>query len=71
VALDLLWTGAVIEGAYNYSLELEIPEVYYSTAKVLLDTRKLIVQGVEFSAIYNATATYAVRAKLQNKETTL
>jgi len=71
VALDLLWEGVVIEGAYKYSLELEIPEVYYSTAKAPLDTRKLIVQGVEFQAIYNATATYAVRAKLQNKETSL
>lgn len=71
VALDLRWEGSVIEGAYKYSLQLEIPQVYYNTAKALLDRRELIVQGVEFRAIYDATATYVIRAKLQNKETSL
>jgi len=71
VALDLLWEGALIEGAYKYSLGLEIPQVYYNTAKALLNKRDLIVQGIEFKAIYDATATYAIRAKLQNKETAI
>ena len=71
VALDLKWESAVIEGAYKYYLQLEIPEIYYKTAGAPLETRKLIVQGVEFNAIYNIAATYAIRAKLQNKETVL
>jgi len=71
VSLDFLWTAGVIEGDYNYSLELEIPQIYYSTAKAVLNKRDLIMQGVEFHAIYDATATYVVRAKLQNKETSL
>jgi len=71
ISLDLKWEGAVIEGAYKYYLQIEIPEIYYSTAKAHLDRRELIAQSVEFQAIYNATATYAVRAKLQNKETSL
>jgi len=71
VSLDFLWTAGVIEGAYNYSLGLEIPQIYYSTAKAVLNKRDLIMQGVEFHAIYDATATYVARAKLQNKETSL
>jgi len=71
VALDLLWEGALIEGAYKYSLELEIPQVYYTTAKALLNKRDLIMQNVEFHAIYDATSTFVIRAKLQNKETSL
>jgi len=71
VALDLKWEGAVIEDPYKYYLQLEIPQIYYTTAKAVLSKRDLIVQGVEFKAIYDATSTYAIRAKLQNKETTL
>jgi len=71
VALDFLWEGATIEGAYKYSLELEIPQIYYTIAKAVLNKRELIVQNVEFQAIYDATATYVARAKLQNKETSL
>jgi len=71
VALDLKWEGATIEGAYKYSLQLEIPQVYYTTAKAVLNKRDLILQGVDFEAIYDATSTWVIRAKLQNKETTL
>jgi len=70
-ALDLKWEGATIEGAYKYYLQLEIPQVYYTTAKAVLNKRDLILQGVEFKAIYDATATYAIKAKLQNKETAI
>jgi len=70
-ALDLKWEGATIEEAYKYYLQLEIPQIYYTTAKAVLNKRDLILQGVEYKAIYDATATHVIRAKLQNKETVI
>jgi len=69
VALNLKFVSALIEAAYYYTLELDIPRVVYDIANANVNVRDKIIQSIEWTALYDATATYAAKAELTNKVT--
>jgi len=71
VALKLTMTGPLIEATYNYQLEIDLPRVVYNTTKANINKRERVVQNVAFEAYVDATAGYAIKITLINKEASI
>jgi len=67
IALNFKFVGALIEATYYYTLELDLPKVVYDIANANINVRDKIVQGLEWTALYDATATYPAKIDLTNK----
>jgi len=67
LALNFKFEGALIEDPYKYTLEIDLPKVVYDLAGANISVRDKIVQGIEWTALYDATATYAAKVELTNK----
>jgi len=60
--------GGEIESGFNYKLKFELPRVIYKTHEAGVDRRELLVESIDFEALYDATAGYLIRVQLQNTE---
>ena len=66
IPLNFKWdTNQVIAETYEYTLEIDIPEVLYRTSTVTIEDR--IRQVINWSAQYDVGDTYDIKAYLTNK----
>ena len=61
--------GPEIEGGKPYWLEILLPRVVYTAAGANIDRRELLVEGVEFRALYHEAADRIIDILLRNKVT--
>ena len=67
-SLTVEFTGAEIESGFSYMLKFELPRIIYKTHEAGIDRRELLVESIDFEALYDATAGYLIRVQLQNTE---
>ena len=65
-SIKATFRGPEIEGGYCNELVIDLPRVVYTAAGANIDRREVMVEGVEFKALYDETAGYIVKATLQN-----
>ena len=66
IPLNFKWdTNTIIADTYEYTLEIDIPEVLYRTSTVTIEDR--IRQVIDFSAQYDTGDSYEVEAYLTNQ----
>lgn len=70
LALNFKFEGPIIEDPYKYTLELKLPKVVYDLANVNVNLRDRLIQGIEWTAEYDATAQYVAAVDLINKVST-
>jgi len=61
-------TGSAVAGYEYYQMKFELPEIYLDTSTANFDRRDRIVQGVSFTAAYNDTAGYIIKATVINEK---
>lgn len=73
VALQFVATGpangSVGSGFENYLFQIDLPKVTLDTSEATFDRRDRVVESLGFTALYDATATYAVKVTVINKKT--
>ena len=67
-SLYLRFTGPELEGGLRYELEVELPRIVYKAAGANISARERLVERVEFEALHDEEAGYAIRFVLQNQE---
>ena len=70
VDLNCKFEGPVADDPYKYTLELDIPKVVYDLANVDVNLRDRLIQGIEWTAVYDAVSGYVAKASLINKVST-
>jgi len=65
-SIKATFRGPEIEAGYYNELIIDLPRVVYTTAGANIDRREVMVEGVEFRALYDETAGYIVKISLQN-----
>jgi len=63
-------TAIVIEGAYNYLLDIDLPKCVYTAGDVHIIERERKLLRIDFTAEYDATDESEIVVKLQNTKTT-
>jgi len=64
--LKCIFTGPEIEGDYWNELRIYLPRIVYTAAGANIDRRELLVEGVEFRALYDEAEDFVIRVTLQN-----
>ncbi len=65
-SIKATFRGPEIEAGYYNELTIDLPRVVYTAAGANIDRREVMVEGVEFRALYDKSAGYIVKVTLQN-----
>jgi hypothetical protein len=60
-ALQLKFEGDVAGGAKKQTLQIDCPKIFLDTTNANIDRRERIVQGVDFTGLYDPTSGYGIK----------
>jgi hypothetical protein len=59
--LQLKFEGDIAAGAKKQSLQIDCPKIFLNTTNANIDRRERIVQGVDFTGLYDPTSGYGIK----------